>query len=153
MSSGNTWQYHGMAERLTYGNWLRQRRGVKGQPGFLSQQALASAVGVDRTHIVQIESGRIGTPEYPLRQRIHDVLGTTETDLEVLGIVGKRHLGEPSPLPQPSRPAAPADDELVRKIASLSDEARELVVELVDGIIRMEQHQTDDASPKRKARA
>lgn len=71
----------------TFGGWLKRRRGVRGEPGFVSQQELADRVGVLRTYVNQIENGRIGIPALPLRQRIHGVLGTTEDDLIAAGIL------------------------------------------------------------------
>jgi transcriptional regulator with XRE-family HTH domain len=76
-----------MKNEPSYGEWLRRKRGTKRMPGFISQQGLADKVGVLRTYINQIENGRVDVPEYPLRQRIHEALGSSEQELIDLGIV------------------------------------------------------------------
>ncbi len=75
-----------------YGSAVRRRR-LSHQPK-MSQQKLADAVGVDRTHIVHIESGRIGLPQDELRGRIAEALSTTDEELlleaDAVGAVARR---------------------------------------------------------------
>ncbi len=69
----------------TYGDWLRHQRESTG----LSQEALGSLVGVSGTYVNRIENRRISTPFIPMRLRIHDVLGTSDSDPELLPLLSK----------------------------------------------------------------
>jgi transcriptional regulator with XRE-family HTH domain len=75
----------------TFAQWLRQKRGRRGEPGFISQVELARRMNVDRTFIVQLEKPGNRLPLYDTRQKIHAALGTTEDELRALGIVRDAH--------------------------------------------------------------
>lgn len=75
---------HTGMERLTFGDWLR---GMRSRHGEMTQQALADATGLQRSYIVRIERGGVKLPNEETRARFHAVFGTTEADLEQLGIV------------------------------------------------------------------
>ncbi len=62
-----------------YGDWLRSQRIEHG----LSQQRLGEAVGIDRAHVSQIESGKIALPSEHLREKIASVLNATRVGNEV----------------------------------------------------------------------
>ncbi len=96
-----------------YGEALRRVRIKAG----LSQGALAKHVGVERTHITAIEAGRIGVPRPALRQRISAVLGG---GLELLTAI------------EGTGPRA----ELLRAVATLSDEEAEMVREMITALQR-----------------
>jgi transcriptional regulator with XRE-family HTH domain len=72
----------------SYGQWLKAKRGRRGEPGFVSQEELAQKIGVSRTYVNQIEAKPAGSPpNYETRQKIHAALGTSEEELRRLGIV------------------------------------------------------------------
>ncbi len=73
---------------VTFGDWVKGHR-VRRE---LSQGKLSELTGVSRTHINKIENGAIGLPEKDTRARFHQVFGTTEADLEALGIVPRYDL-------------------------------------------------------------
>lgn len=68
---------------LTFGDWLRGQRRRMGW----SQAELARRVEVSPSYVSRVEGGSIGLPEPETRARFHAVFGTTEADLEQLGIV------------------------------------------------------------------
>lgn len=82
--SRDVMRHHTGMERLTFGDWLR---GMRFRHGEMTQQALADATGLQRSYIVKVETGRVQLPEAETRARFHAVFGTTEADLEQLGIV------------------------------------------------------------------
>jgi transcriptional regulator with XRE-family HTH domain len=71
---------------VTFGDWLFDRRRAAG----MTQDALAEAIGRDRSYIIKLEKGRIKLPTEPVRDDLHRVLGTKEEDLIALGIVRRR---------------------------------------------------------------
>jgi len=83
-------------ERSAYGKWLRAARRAK----RLTQQQLADAVGIDRSYVVKIETGKVQLPEEFSRARFHKVLETSEDELIALGIVQPNdvliRVGEPA---------------------------------------------------------
>ncbi len=60
-----------------FGDKLKQWRGERG----LTQADLDKAIGKNRGHIAQIETGRLKPPEMPLCARIADVLGLDPVDV------------------------------------------------------------------------
>lgn len=103
-----------MEKTLTYGEWLRRKRGTRGTPGFISQQDLGDRAGVLRTYINQIENGRVGTPEPPLRRRLHEALGTSEEELVRIGLISASQLADEAmrgvrEIPAEYGPNAPPD--------------------------------------------
>lgn len=104
-------------EERTFGDWLRQRRKDAG----LTQLELAEAMGRGRTYIVKIENGSIGTPQPEQRAAIHSVLGSSEEELQFLGLI-------PSPR---SGWAFSFDKDRARDLRSETGRTRELVSELV----------------------
>lgn len=73
-----------MSAKLTYRDWLKNTRKNAG----LSQEALGERASLGRTYVNRIERGHIDLPHYETRQRIHAVLGTSDTALRELGILG-----------------------------------------------------------------
>lgn len=93
---------------VTYGEWLRAKRGQRGEPGFITQATLAERIGAERTFIVQLENSN-KLPTYATRQKVHAALGTTEAELIDLGIVrGSSHDGAREAMRQ--QPAQPAQE-------------------------------------------
>lgn len=74
----------------TFGEWLKEAR-ARQRPA-LRQQDIADAIGVDRSYIVKIETGRIGLPQHETRQRIHAALGTSDDELRERGIIRDAHV-------------------------------------------------------------
>src|SRR5215831_6046407 len=52
-----------------FGAWPAARRGVRGEPGFVSQAELARRMGVDPTYVSQLER-RDAPPSWETRRRI-----------------------------------------------------------------------------------
>lgn len=76
MSSGVT---SGTIDRMgsdAYGEMIRRRRIAAG----LSQQWLAEQAGTNRPHLSQIERGKIGTPQEPLRSALTAALDKAERE-------------------------------------------------------------------------
>lgn len=71
---------------LHFGQWLKSKRGRRGEPGFVSQAELARRMDVDPTYVSQLER-KAEPPTHQTRQKIHAALGTTEQDLKDLGII------------------------------------------------------------------
>lgn len=115
---------------LTFGEWLRSKRGMKGDPGFITQDELARRMKVARTFVVQLESPGHPTPTYPTRKKIHAALGTTEDELIALGIVQGRgaRLAPVQAVTAASPPSARAD----AFIATLSRAQRDMLRRLLD---------------------
>lgn len=111
---------------LTFGDWLRSKRGMRGAPGFVTQEELARRMGVERTFVVQLENPKRPTPTYPTRMKIHAALGTTEDELIALGIVRGNHQAVRAV--NEDRPSYAAD----AFIASLSRDQRALLRRLLD---------------------
>lgn len=115
---------------ITWSDWLKSKRGRRGDPSFVSLDELASRMGVSRTRVIQI--GRLDEPPpYPTRQRIHDALGTTEEELRQLGIIKwavVRRPGAPMTIPEET-PIYPEADSF---IATLSPAQRALLRRLLD---------------------
>lgn len=61
------------------GGFLRKRRIDLG----LTQEAVSDAAGIGRSHLSQIESGKIGLPNAGIRRRLADVLEVRHVDLLV----------------------------------------------------------------------
>lgn len=61
----------------TLGRYLRALREQRG----ISQTALAAHVGLSRSHMGQIESGKIGLPSADIRRRLAKALGVSHVDL------------------------------------------------------------------------
>jgi transcriptional regulator with XRE-family HTH domain len=80
---------------MTFGEWMREKRGVEGEPGFVSQNELARRMRVSRSYVVQLE-GKDGLPTLPTRQKVHAALGTTEEELKGLGILRSHERTVPS---------------------------------------------------------
>lgn len=115
-----------------FGAWLADKRGRRGEPGFVSQRELARRMSVDATYISQLEK-RHGPPSYETRQRIHDALGTTDDELIGLGIVPGR-TGRLEPVP----PFGTAADPLAALIATFTARQRRMLIDLLDGAMRSE---------------
>lgn len=146
-------------DTITYGQWLKDKRGYRGAANFMSQAALAERVGIDRTHIVQIESGRIGMPDYALRQRIHEVFGTSDDDLRAVGII-RDAIGRVVPTATAIAEAhAPtiqtSEDPVAERLARLrlrySEEQIVQLMDIVAGIIELSEIPTP-SSPERPTR-
>lgn len=107
--------HYEIAMALTFGEWLRSKRGMQGEPGFITQDELARRMNVARTFVVQLESPRHATPTYPTRKKIHHALGTTEEELITLGIISPRGARpEPRQVLRESSPSLPAADAFIR---------------------------------------
>lgn len=70
----------------TFADWLQRTREAQGY----SKNALANASGVNRSHIYKMENGEIAEPAEDTRARLHAVFGTSDADLEALGIMRRR---------------------------------------------------------------
>ena len=74
----------------TLGSTIKTLRFQKG----ISQTALADAVGLSRSHMGQIESGKIGLPNAEIRRRLAAALGVSHLDLLVAaGEISQAELG------------------------------------------------------------
>lgn len=76
--------YHPNMERITYGDWLKAMRRSHGN---MTQQELADQVGVHRSYIVKIETGKVKLPEEETRLKFHNVFATSDDDLRELGVI------------------------------------------------------------------
>lgn len=61
----------------SFGEWVRRHRRRLG----LSQEGLATRIGVERPYVTRIESGMIRLPQIETRERLHQVFGTSEEQL------------------------------------------------------------------------
>lgn len=129
-----------------FGAWLRGKRGRKGDPGFITQEALAQRIGVTRSYIVQIES-KPDTPTFPTRRKIHDALGTSEDELIALGIIDGRGA---RPAPGQGITETSASESIAAQWSRLSPEAKALVWDLIEGLIRMDEIPGDRAIDRTK---
>ncbi len=99
--------------RGNYGASLRRARVQAG----LSQRQLAEKLGVDRVHVVRIETGSIKMPKEDLREKIAAVLGS-------------------DPEPVGEAPLTGAKARLTDAIRDLTDEEAEGVLRVVDLLVR-----------------
>lgn len=113
----------------TWSDWLKSKRGRRGDPDFVSLDELARRVGVSRTRIIQIEA-LADAPPYPTRQRIHDALGTTDDDLYEAGVIvlsahdgARRYMREHAAreAAQPAQPDPRAPSPLAQLIDAMWD--------------------------------
>ncbi len=74
----------------TIAEWVRQQRRLKG----ITQGQLAEQSGLGRTYINSIENGRVKLPQYQTRSKLHEVFGTTDTELVDLELLGIGEYGE-----------------------------------------------------------
>lgn len=115
---------------MTFGTWLREKRTQRSP--LLRQQDVADAIGLDRSYIVKVETGRIGLPQYETRQRIHAALGTTEAELIELGIVRAHVINVPTAT---AHAAAHPPTVIVSRtkafFESLTEEQRQMLIETI----------------------
>lgn len=81
----------------SFASWLKAKR----RETKMTQAELASATGLDRTYVTQIENGRVRLPQWSTRQKFHDVFGSDDTELVDLQILGYTSTGEeivPTPI-------------------------------------------------------
>ena len=82
-------------EKGAYGRVLRERR----KHLRMTQEVLAERVGTNRSHLAQIETGRIRFPEAELRAQIAKALGSTDGELlRLAGVVRVPEESDPEPL-------------------------------------------------------
>jgi transcriptional regulator with XRE-family HTH domain len=79
----------GMRETATYGTWLKRTRKARG----VSQERLSELATIDRGHLSRIENNRIDLPQWETRQKIHQVLETTDEELVAAGILDAVYTG------------------------------------------------------------
>lgn len=116
------------------GPFVRRIRDDRGE----SQTALAERAGLTRSHMAQIESGKIAFPNADIRRRLAKALGVShvqllvaagelaDAEIEAAGVVGV--------IERDDDPAARAIADAVLGLAPLSDKERltfELIVESV----------------------
>lgn len=73
----------------SYGSWLRMQRRLHG----LRQADLEEKAGLGYSHVSKIERGVLRMPTEEVRQRIHEVLGTSEEDLVNAGVLTRLKMG------------------------------------------------------------
>ena len=95
------------------GTFVRQRRNALG----LTQEEVADASSIGRSHLSQVESGKIGLPNVEIRRRLADTLRVRHVDLLIAA-------GEISD-DEVRNGSAPAPSELDEIAADLSPDARE----------------------------
>ena len=95
------------------GTFVRQRRNALG----LTQEEVADASAIGRSHLSQVESGKIGLPNVEIRRRLADTLRVRHVDLLIAA-------GEISD-DEVRNGSAPAPSELDEIAADLSPDARE----------------------------
>lgn len=106
-----------------FGLWVKRHRRRLG----LSQEGLASRIGVDRSYVTRLESGSIRIPHPDTRARLHGVFGTDEAQL----------WNEVDADAQPTGAAFSVGRRLDRVMRDL-DEGDHLMVErLVEDVIRV----------------
>ncbi len=70
---------------VTFGQWMKAKRRHLG----LTQYDLERDSGIARSHLSKIENDGISMPEKATRERLHEVLGTTDDDLVAVGLLTK----------------------------------------------------------------
>jgi transcriptional regulator with XRE-family HTH domain len=144
-----------MTEQPTYSQWLRSARMRQG----LTQEELADRSGFDDSYINKVERGHIKLPTYETRQRIHTVLGTSDDDLRSLGIIRDATFRVEPAVGSTATAAGgtvrvlssqTAEDKRRRLFASLTDEQRALLLDLLAGVITLDEIPDDD-TPRRSA--
>lgn len=78
-----------MSDHSSIGHWLRSARKAKG----LTQEELANGSGLTRPYIGSLERGKIALPQQRTREKLHHVLGTTDDELEDLGLLARDEFG------------------------------------------------------------
>ena len=142
----------------TWGAWLKHKRGKRGEPGFITQGELARRMNVSRTYVAQLEEMN-ESPTYPTRQKVHEALGTTEEDLVALGIVRDPLQGTypRTTSERPLREVSPrSDDPVARKarfVDSLSDDQKAFLMDLIGGVITLDEIPNDPPSERTTRRA
>ena len=73
------------------GSFIRHRREVLG----LTQESVADAANIGRSHLSQIESGKIGLPNANIRRRLAEILRVSHVDLLVAaGEISAAEIGD-----------------------------------------------------------
>lgn len=102
----------------TFGDWLKKEMEAKGY----NKSSLQRETGIDRAHIRRMENGEIEMPETPTREKLHAAFGTSDADLETLGIL----IREEFPRPDGSvivqfRPGTPSPAADMGDVARITD--------------------------------
>lgn len=106
------------------GGFLRKRRIDLG----LTQEAVSDAAGIGRSHLSQIESGKIGLPNAGIRRRLAEVLEVRHVDL----LVAAGELDEAEVREGRQPPAS----ELDRLAERLDDDARAALLGVARALAR-----------------
>jgi transcriptional regulator with XRE-family HTH domain len=75
----------------TFAQWMKAKRRECG----LTQAQLAEQTGLGRTYVNAIENGRVKMPQLVTRQKIHEVLGSTDEELIDLELLAYDDYGNP----------------------------------------------------------
>ncbi|HEU0115341.1 MAG TPA: helix-turn-helix transcriptional regulator [Thermomicrobiales bacterium] len=119
------------------GAFIRQRRAALG----LTQERVADQAGIGRSHLSQIESGKIGLPNATIRRRLAKTLRVRHVDLLVAaGEIAEDEVRSGS-APQPSELEEIAD--------RLSLDAREALLAVARQLARIHQRANGQATTPR----
>lgn len=109
------------------GIYVRQRRNALG----LTQEDVADASGIGRSHLSQVESGKIGLPNVEIRRRLADTLRVRHIDLMIAaGEISEEEVRSGS---------SPAPSELDEIAAQLSPDARQALFAVARQLSRTQQ--------------
>lgn len=78
-----------MANVSTFAQWLKSARREK----HMTQDDLAEKSGLGRTYISAVETGKVKLPQSQTRERIHNVLGTSDLQLVDYGLLAYDEFG------------------------------------------------------------
>ena len=84
-------QYVGMEKPTSFRDWLKSAMDELGY----TKSSLSRETGIDRAHLRRIENGQIEKPETETREKLHKAFGTSDDDLERMGILIRREYPRP----------------------------------------------------------
>lgn len=119
------------------GPFIRQRRASLG----LTQERVADQAGIGRSHLSQIESGKIGLPNATIRRRLAKTLRVRHIDL----LVAAGEISED----EVRTGAAPQPSELDELADRLSLDAREALLAVARQLARSHQRANGQAATRR----
>jgi HTH-type transcriptional regulator, competence development regulator len=119
------------------GAFIRQRRSSLG----LTQESVADQAGIGRSHLSQIESGKIGLPNATIRRRLAKTLRVRHIDL----LVAAGEISED----EVRSGAAPQPSELDEIADRLSLDAREALLAVARQLARIHQRANGQASTRK----
>ena len=150
----------GMSRRATFGQWLRATRLEHG----LSQEALATQAGLNRTQVVNLEHTTTW-PRDGTRAKYHAVFGTSDEDVVAFG-AATRHVHHPQGKPArvsyaptvrrgdhaamdvvPGLDAVPVSVQEVLAEIPWTPKTTDIVTSLLEAVAKRERNATAEVAP------